>query len=359
MDLKSLGWSPFFEEAFAPLQARGWLPARVAVEDKHAYVVLGEGGEWSATVPGRLLHARASNADLPKVGDWVAVSPPAGSGSALIQSVLPRRTRLARKVPGREIEEQVLAANVETAFVVQALDQGWNLRRQERFLTMVHEGGSSPVLVLNKADLCQDRETCLSAARQAAGDTPVLLASARTGLGLKQIREQLRPGATAVFIGPSGVGKSSLINRLYGEEIQATIEVRASDAKGRHATTWRELIQLPWGGLVIDTPGMREAQIGIEAGGLGEAFPDIEEAGVGCHFRNCSHTVESRCAVQAAVASGQISHDRFQSYLKLRREQDYMSEERRRHTYLARRRESRLARQAFDERGRRNPDFDA
>jgi ribosome biogenesis GTPase / thiamine phosphate phosphatase len=248
MELKSLGWNPFFAKAFVPFGAKGWVPARVAVEDKHAYVVLGEGGDLAATVPGRLLHARASNADLPKVGDWVAVSLPSGSGSALIQGVLPRRTKLARKVPGRQVEEQVLAANVDTAFVVQGLDRGCSLRRLERFLAMVREGGAAPVLVLNKADLCPDAEARLREAQPAAGHTPVLLASARTGRGIKQLKEQLRSGETAVFIGPSGVGKSSLINRLYGEEIQATIEVRASDAKGRHTTTWRELIQLPWAG---------------------------------------------------------------------------------------------------------------
>jgi ribosome biogenesis GTPase / thiamine phosphate phosphatase len=359
MELTSLGWNSFFAEAFASRQGRGWVPARVTAEDKHAYVVVGESGELTVKVPGRLLHGRASNADLPKVGDWVAVSPSAGSSPAMIQEVLPRRTRLARKVPGREVEVQVLAANMDLAFVVQGLDQASNLRRQERFLAMVHEGGASPVLVLNKADLCRDAEARARQAQQAAGSAPVLLVSARTGRGLKEVRDHLRPGATAVFIGPSGVGKSSLINRLYGEEIQATIEVRESDAKGRHSTTWRELIQLPWGGLVIDTPGMREAQIGAEGSGIHETFPDIVDLAVGCHFRDCSHTAEQRCAVQAALAAGRLERERYQSFLKLRLELDYMVEERRKHTYLARRRESRQARRSLEDSGPRSLDPDS
>jgi ribosome biogenesis GTPase / thiamine phosphate phosphatase len=334
MNLDFLGWDASFADAFAPHQERGLRPARVATEDKHAYVLVGEPGEFSAVVSGRLLHQQASRAGLPKVGDWVAVVPPAGGGRAVIHAVLPRRTRLVRKVPGRQIEEQVLAANVDTAFIVQALDQSFNLRRQERFLLMVREGGAQPVVLLNKADLCSEAQARLNEAKEAAVQTPVLLTSARTGGGMAGMKEWIRPGKTAVFIGPSGVGKSSLINRLFGEEIQATIEVRQSDAKGRHATTWRELIRLPGGGLVIDTPGMREVQMGLDSELVHDVFPEIEELSVRCHFRDCSHTSEARCEVRLALADGRLARERFESYLKLRRELACLARARRQHTFL-------------------------
>jgi ribosome biogenesis GTPase / thiamine phosphate phosphatase len=349
MELQALGWNSFVEAAFARFKTEGFLPARVAVEDKHAYVVLTGTGTLSASVTGRLLHERHSDAELPKVGDWVALKAGAGGEASLIHAVLPRRTKVARKLPGRKVEEQVLAANIDTAFVVQALDPSFNLRRQERFLTMVHEGGARAVVVLNKADLCDQSEERLHEAQTAAGDTPVLLASAATGRGVEQLQRCLYPGETVVFIGPSGVGKSSLINSLYGEEIQATLEVRAHDGKGRHSTTWRELIQLPGGSLVIDTPGMREVQMGMGGDGLQEAFPDLDECGVRCHFRDCSHTVEERCAVREALAAGQISRDRYESFIKLKSELDYLAKERKRHTYLIRKRRANAARRHLDE----------
>jgi ribosome biogenesis GTPase / thiamine phosphate phosphatase len=348
MDRKLLGWNSFFEAAFSPFSGKGWAAARVAAEDKHAYVVLTEHGDLTATVAGRLLHQKRSNADLPKVGDWVALELFPGKSPPLIQAVLPRRTKLARKVPGREVEEQVLAANIDAAFVVQALDQTFNLRRQERFLVMVHEGGARAVVVLNKADLCDCGENRLREAQAGAGSSPVLLASAVTRQGLQQLRGYIQTGETVVFIGPSGVGKSSLINSLYGEEIQATLEVREQDGKGRHSTTWRELILLPGGGLVIDTPGMREVQMGMVGGGLHDAFPEVQELALGCHFRDCSHTVEKRCAVQEALANDRLSPERYASFLKLKKELDYLAEERQRHTYLARKRQSKIARRTFE-----------
>jgi len=348
MDLASLGWNSTLEESFAEFRQRGWSPARVVIEDKHHFSVVAEAGELTGQVAGKLLHDARSTAALPKVGDWVAIAALPNEAKAVIHGVLPRHTRLARKVVGREIEEQVLVANIDTAFIVQALDQSFNPRRLERFLVMALEGGTRPVVVLNKTDLCEDPDARLAEATAVAGATPVVIASARTGRGIKELNEFIRPAETVVFVGSSGVGKSSLINRLYGEEIQATIEVREKDAKGRHATTWREMILLPNGGLVIDTPGLREFHMWVADEGLESAFPEIEEVATRCHFRDCSHLSEKRCAVQEALTSGRILRERFESYLKLKRELDFLSEEKAKHTYLERKRQTMVAQRAFN-----------
>ncbi len=347
MELALLGWNAFFSDAFTEHQKQGLLPARVVTEDKHFYTVVGEMGDLLAVVTGRIHHQRASKSDFPKVGDWVAITRQPGEEKAVIHAVLPRRTTFTRKVTGREISEQVLATNLDRAFVVQALDPTFNLRRLERFLVMVHEGGARPVVVLNKADLCDDVEARLKETQLAAGDTPVVVVSAKTRKGIGQLREFIKPGETVVFIGTSGVGKSSLINRLNGEATQPTIEVRASDSKGRHATTWRELILLPGGGLVIDTPGMREFHMWVAGEGLDEAFPDLASLGAGCKFRDCTHHNEPGCAVKAAVEAGSITRERYASFIKLQRELAFMAEERKQHTYTVNKRRSKMGTKAW------------
>jgi ribosome biogenesis GTPase / thiamine phosphate phosphatase len=338
MRLEEIGWDDGWELAFADCRARHWLPGRVAVEDKHSYGVLTEAGPLTAKVSGRLLHQCRIRATLPKVGDWVALAAGANPDTACIHATLPRRTQLARNDTGRPEREQVLAVNVDTAFVVQALDQSFESHRLERCLALVHAGGVQPVVVLNKTDLCPSVPTLRAQAQTAAGeDVPVLCVSARQTRSLRSLLPHLLPGRTVVFIGPSGAGKSSLINSLYGEEVQATLEVRAHDAKGRHSTTWRELIRLPGGGLVIDTPGLREFQVDLDADGLADMFPDLAELAVRCHFRNCSHTVESRCAVLAALAAGAVPRERFERFQKRRREHEYLAAERRKHTYARKR----------------------
>ena len=335
--LNVFGWDSAWAAQFESHRARGWVPGRVAVEDKHSYGVLTEFGPITAKVSGRLLHETRIRARLPKVGDWVALTPPAAGVQTHIHAVLPRRSALSRNDSGCPESEQVLAANVDLAFIVQALDQSFHLRRLERCLAMVRAGGVPAVVVLNKSDLCDHIRAAQAEAQQVADAVSVLCVSATKGTGLRQVSAHIAPGRTVVFLGPSGVGKSSLINSLYGEEVQATIEVREHDAKGRHTTTWRELIRLPCGGLVIDTPGLREFHVGLDENGLADLFPDLADLAVSCHFRNCSHTVEKRCAVLAALANGRVPRERFDRFQTVRLERDFLAVERRKHTFVPRR----------------------
>lgn len=316
--LEDLGWDAARDAEFQPLAQSGMIPGRVAVEDKHAFKVVTREGELEAALPGKIIRGPACH--HPKVGDWIAAKRLPGEPKLLIHSLLTRRSKLVRKQSGREVEEQVLATNIDRVFAVQPLDERFNPRLLERHLVMAMEGGAQPVVVLNKADLCDNLERCKEAARQVAPQAELFVVSAKTRLGVRALRDSIRPGQTSVFLGASGVGKSSLVNRLYGESIQPTLEVRASDHKGRHTTSWRELILLPGGGLVIDTPGLREFHLWTSEEGLELAFPDIAEIALGCHFRDCSHDAESRCAVKEAVAQGRLDRGRFQSFLKLKSE---------------------------------------
>ena len=331
MSLTRLGWNAEWEAAFAPHRERNMKAGRVAVQDKHHYVLFAEEGELIAQIAGKMFHGLRSDATLPKVGDWVVFKQPPNEARAIIHAVLPRRTKLGRKIPGRETEEQVLVTNIDVAFVVIALDETFNPRLLERFLLMVIEGGAQPVVILNKADLCEDLDAHVAEAKRCAGDAPVVAVSAKTRRAMKSLLEFIKPGCAVVFIGNSGVGKSTLINRLYGEAIQPTAEVRENDSKGRHTTTWRELIVLPNDGLVIDTPGMREFQLWMAGEGIQEAFPDIELLALKCKFRECRHGTEKECAVQAALASGVLEQKRYDNFLKLRSEVEFLEKARKYH----------------------------
>ncbi len=350
MDLTKLGWNPAREEQFTPHRAKGLVPARVAVEDKHYYRVWTVDAELTAQIIGKVMHeARDDHAKLPKVGDWVAVKILHNEEKAAIHAVLPRTTQITRKNSGRDTAAQVLAANIETIFLVMAADISYNAARLERMLVMAHDSGARPVVVLNKTDLCEDLDALLAEAQRIAQNVPVHPACATTGRGLKKLASEIKPGDTVAFIGTSGVGKSSLINKMYGEELMPTIEVREQDAKGRHTTTWREMIFLPKGGVVIDTPGMREFHLWDLAGpGTREAFPEFDELALRCHFRDCTHTQEKDCAVLAELNAGKIPRDRYENFVKLQRELAHLREAGKRAGWQNRRKSDRVAHRAFN-----------
>lgn len=320
MDLRQLGWTAAFHQDFALFEAEGLTPARVAREDKQSYVVYVECGPLRASVSGRLRNNAAGPADFPAVGDWVAIQARPAEQQATIHAVLPRRSMFSRHAAGEAARQQVLATNVDCVFLVSGLDGDFNPRRIERYLTLAWESGAAPVIVLNKADVCAELDARIREVEAIALGVPVLVVSACDGRGLAELRSHVGPGITAALLGSSGVGKSSLINSLLGEEQLRIGAVREDDSRGRHTTTHRELLLLPGGGIVIDTPGMRELQLWARDEAVEGAFGDIEQLARACRFRDCAHASEPGCAVRIAVARGVLARDRFESYLKLKRE---------------------------------------
>ena len=322
--LKSLGWTSDFETEFAIHKQHGYRAGRVALEHRGSYQIYSELGELSAALTGRLRFNADSPAELPAVGDWVVLSAPTDEKKAQIYAVLPRRSKFSRRAAGTERQEQVVAANIDTVFLVQGLDGDFNTRRLERYLVAAYESNASPVVILNKADVCESVEQRIREAKAVALDIPVHAISSIEGSGMEQLEQYIGQGLTVAFLGSSGVGKSTLINRLIGEDVQKTAEVRESDSRGRHTTTHRELIVLESGGLLIDTPGMRELQLWDASGSLGETFGDVESIAAACRFSNCSHDTEPGCAVREALASGNMDRDRYESYVKLEKELEYL-----------------------------------
>lgn len=305
MDLHQWGWSPDLQQAFGLLE-HTLTPARVARQDRTGHLVVHAGGEGFARLPGHL------RAEPPAVGDWVGLDlrePPT------IRAVLPRRSAFTRQAAGRETRAQVVAANVDVLFIVAGLDGDLNLRRLERYLVLAAASGARPILVLNKADAADAVEERLAEVRAVAAGATILLASARTGAGVDALARLVPAGVTAAFVGSSGVGKSSLVNRLRGEEAMETGALRAKDGRGRHTTTARHLLELPGGGILLDTPGMRELALLDVEEGVAAVFGDIDELAAGCRFRDCAHDREPGCAVRAAVSA-----ERLDSWRKLQRE---------------------------------------
>lgn len=324
-DIESLGWDSLYREHFDILRLPDAVPGRVVSESRGSFRVAFSGGETMAEVSGRLRFRAADEEIFPAVGDWVAVQLAVSGDRGIIRAVLPRKSRFSRKAPGQRTEEQVVAANIDTVFIVSGLDGGrsFNVRRIERYVTLARSSGAAPVLVLNKTDLCPDVAAFVRRVEAVAPGVPVHPVSARDKIGLVPLRGYLVPGSTAAFLGSSGVGKSALINALLGEERLQTGEIRSSDGQGRHTTTRRELLLLPGGGMVIDTPGMRQLKLWAGEDDLDGTFRDIEELAPDCRFSDCRHDAEVGCAVKAAIEDGTLDPARLASYRKLQRELRY------------------------------------
>lgn len=322
--LNYLGWEEFFESNFIEFQKQNFFPARVAIENKTNYFLYTQFGEAVGEVSGKLFFDSDEKSGLPKVGDWVAVSLFDENSKAVIHDVLPRKTKLSRRSTDRRTGEQIIAANVDVVFIVQSLDENFNINRLERYFTAVYQSGAIPVAVLNKSDICVSAESHKQLVKNAHPELDVYNVSALNGEGINQLRKYFSLGKTVVFVGSSGVGKSSLINKITGAEIQKINSVRLTDSKGRHTTTKRELLILPDGGLLVDTPGMREFGLWDAGEGLSKTFSGFEELSLQCKFKDCTHTHETNCAVIKAVEDGIVSKQQYENYLKMRKELKYL-----------------------------------
>ena len=326
MTLEALGWNQDLDRAF-----QAWAdepdvrPGRVLIEFNYICRVWCEGGEIDAVRSGRLTHRATSRGDLPAVGDWVVVRKLADENRGAITAVLPRRSWFSRRMAGHVTDEQVVAANVDVVFIVMALDDDFSPRRLERYLLLARESGASPVILLTKPDVCVDVPARVAEIAALAGDVPVHVVSPKFDQGLDRVAEHVPAGKTGALLGSSGVGKSTIINRLVGREVQKTRDIRESDSKGRHTTSHRQLVFLPNGGFLIDTPGMRELQLWDVGEAVKETFDDIEALALECRFSDCRHRDEPRCAVKTAVEEGRLSASRLESYVKLQDELEHLA----------------------------------
>ncbi len=321
--LEPLGWNDFFAGHFAAFAPEGYEAGRVAIQHKSAYVLLTAHGELRGEITGKMLYFADSPQDLPAVGDWVVIRSRLEERAATIHELLPRKSKFVRKAAGDKVEEQVVAANIDNVFLVTGLDGDYNLKRLERYLVLAWESGAHPLVILNKIDLCSDLPALLQEVESVARNVPILTMSALGNEGVEAMRPYLAPGTTGALLGSSGVGKSTIINQLLGEDRQKVKEVRATDSRGRHTTTYRELISLPFGGLLMDTPGMRELQLWGSGEGFDDTFEDILALAEQCRFRDCKHLAEPGCAVRTALKNGALETRRYENYLKLQKELAY------------------------------------
>jgi ribosome biogenesis GTPase / thiamine phosphate phosphatase len=325
-DLRQYGWNTFFEERFQPYAEKGYSAGRIAIEHTHMYTIYSEYGELLGEISGKMRHEAQGTEAFPAVGDWVVLSPRPEEKKATIHAVLPRKSKFSRKAAGPNMEEQILASNVDTLFLVSSLNKDFSVRRLERYLIMAWESGAIPVVILSKADLCEDVVKKILEVEAVAIGVSVYVVSSLTGQGFDGLKTYIREGSTVALLGSSGVGKSTLINRLVGHEVLKVQEIREDDEEGRHTTTHRELIVLPEGGIVVDTPGMREFGLWDGSGGIQETFEDITALGKQCRFADCQHEKEPGCAVRGAVREGTLSNDRLNSFWKLQKELRFLEE---------------------------------
>ena len=315
--LQQLGWCEFFEEQWKPKKSEGLVRTRVSEENRGLYKIISEIGEGWGELRGKLRHEAVSREMLPAVGDWVLVEE--HESRSTIHFVFDRHSKFSRKTAGKKTEEQIVAANVDTVLLVSSLNREFNARRIERYLTLAWESGARPIIVLNKSDLCENVSELRAEAEEAAMGVRTVVASIVSGDGIAELREIVRIGGTTAPLGSSGVGKSSLINAILGEKVQVTKEVRESDDRGRHTTTSRQLIVVPGGGVLLDTPGMRELQLWDASEGIARAFVDVAALAQRCKFRDCSHKDEPGCAVREAV-----DEQRLANFHKLQREEEFL-----------------------------------
>lgn len=319
-----IGWNEALERSFQQYKALGYSVGRVFLEHKHMYRLYTEHGELLAEITGKMRHQATGRSAYPAVGDWVVIEPRLSEGKASIHAILPQFSKFSRKVAGLTTEEQIVATNINTVFLVNALNNDFNIRRIERYLIMAWESGANPVIVLSKADLCDDVESKVAQVEAVAIGVSIHVISATNQEGIDELQPYLGTGQTVALLGSSGVGKSTLVNTFLGKDAFAVQAVREGDDRGRHTTTHRELVLLPQGGAIIDTPGMRELSLWESESGIADTFGDIEALAQQCFFRDCTHTTEPQCAVNAALVEGTLDQARYKNYSKLQRELAYL-----------------------------------
>jgi ribosome biogenesis GTPase / thiamine phosphate phosphatase len=326
MQLSDWGWSSFFESYFEEYKNKGYCVMRIIRVNKGKYIACNDAAEFSCEVTGKFIFQADGKASFPTVGDWVVAIVNDHEQKAMIHAILPRKSAFVRKTAGQTSDEQIIAANIDTVFIVTGLDQNFNVRRIERYLSLAWESKAMPVVLLNKSDLCQEVEAIQRDVESIAIGVDVYVLSATQQSGMDFLKDYIKTGKTVAFIGSSGVGKSTIINAFLGSDRFEVNEVSELGSQGRHTTTFRELIMLPTGGMVIDTPGMRELQVWGDEAGLKQAFDDIDDLSKNCRFKDCVHETEPGCAVQEAIINGLLDSKRLASYCKLKKEFAYLSD---------------------------------